>query len=167
MTLDEFNQTPAAQASEQLAHCVAIPAWRAALVAARPFSSLDALLNQGDALARQWDERALKSALAAHPRIGEKAQGQGKEAGLSRSEQASVNGQDKELKQALQAGNAAYEQRFGRVFLIRAKGRSGEEMLAELQRRLANPPWQEQQEALDQLREITLLRLKETFLCTR
>ncbi|MDW8845765.1 2-oxo-4-hydroxy-4-carboxy-5-ureidoimidazoline decarboxylase [Erwinia sp. MMLR14_017] len=163
MTLDEFNQAPVTQASEQLAHCVAIPAWRAALVTARPFSSLDALLNQGDALARQWDEQALNQALSAHPRIGEKAQGNSKEAGLSRGEQASVNAQDTALKQALQAGNAAYEQRFGHVFLIRAKGRSGEEMLAELQRRLTNDPRQEQQEALDQLREITLLRLKETF----
>lgn len=163
MTLDEFNQAPEAEASQQLAHCVAIPDWRAALVAARPFSSLDALLNKGDALAREWDGQALNNALSAHPRIGEQAQGNSKEAGLSRGEQASVNAQDRELKQALQAGNTAYEQRFGRVFLIRAKGRSGEEMLAELQRRLTNDAQHEQQEALDQLREITLLRLKETF----
>lgn len=163
MTLDEFNQAAVAEAGEKLAHCVAIPDWRDALVAARPFSSLAALLNQGDTLARQWDEQSLNQALSAHPRIGEKAQGNSKEAGLSRGEQASVNAQDRELKQALQAGNAAYEQRFGRVFLIRAKGRSGEEMLAELRRRLTNDPQQEQQEALDQLREITLLRLKETF----
>ena len=163
MTLNEFNQALEAEASQQLAHCVAIPDWRAALVAARPFSSLDALLNKGDALAREWDGQALNNALSAHPRIGEKAQGISKEAGLSRGEQASVNAQDRELKQALQAGNTAYEQRFGRVFLIRAKGRSGEEMLAELQRRLTNDAQHEQQEALDQLREITLLRLKETF----
>ncbi|WP_312546041.1 2-oxo-4-hydroxy-4-carboxy-5-ureidoimidazoline decarboxylase, partial [Pantoea eucalypti] len=63
----------------------------------------------------------------------------------------------------MQQGNQAYEARFGRVFLIRAKGRSGEQMLAELQRRLQNSEVTEQQEALDQLREITLLRLKETI----
>jgi len=63
----------------------------------------------------------------------------------------------------MQQGNQAYEARFGRVFLIRAKGRSGEQMLAELQRRLQNSDPAEQQEALDQLREITLLRLKETI----
>ncbi|CCP06256.1 hypothetical protein BN440_1212 [Erwinia amylovora MR1] len=68
-----------------------------------------------------------------------------------------------ELSQALAAGNAAYEQRFGRVFLIRAKGRSGAQIMAELQRRLQNDEQQEQREAIDQLREITLLRLKESF----
>jgi len=70
---------------------------------------------------------------------------------------------DSALQQAMQQGNQAYEARFGRVFLIRAKGRSGEQMLAELQRRLQNSDPAEQQEALDQLREITLLRLKETI----
>ncbi len=70
---------------------------------------------------------------------------------------------DSALQQAMQQGNQAYETRFGRVFLIRAKGRSGEQMLAELQRRLQNSDPAEQQEALEQLREITLLRLKETI----
>ncbi|MEX5585767.1 2-oxo-4-hydroxy-4-carboxy-5-ureidoimidazoline decarboxylase, partial [Pseudomonas lurida] len=64
---------------------------------------------------------------------------------------------DSALQQAMQQGNQAYEARFGRVFLIRAKGRSGEQMLAELQRRLQNSDPAEQQEVLDQLREITLL----------
>ncbi|KGT86325.1 OHCU decarboxylase [Erwinia typographi] len=163
MKLEPFNQAPVAEAKKLIAHCVAIPAWQQALVAARPFSSLTALLETGDRLAAAWDAQALNKALSAHPRIGEKAQGSGKEAELSRGEQSSVNAEDTALKQALKAGNAAYEQRFGRVFLIRAKGRSGEEMLAELLRRLANDPQQEQQEALGQLREITLLRLKETF----
>lgn len=164
MTLEQFNDAPEQEANRQIAHCVAIPEWAGELVAARPFATLEALLKSGDELARSWDGQALNQALSAHPRIGEKAGGNGKEAELSRNEQSSVNAQDDDLKQALRAGNAAYEQRFGRVFLIRAKGRSGEEMLAELQRRLNNDPQPEQQEALNQLREITLLRLKEAFL---
>lgn len=163
MTLEQFNQATADEACRLIAHCVALESWIKALVAARPFSSLDDLLQTGNRLARGWDERALSQALAAHPRIGEKAQGNGKEARLSTSEQGSVKHADDELKEALRLGNVAYEQRFGRVFLIRAKGRSGEQMLAELHRRLGNDPQHEQQEALDQLREITLLRLRDTF----
>ena len=49
---------------------------------------------------------------------------------------------------AIAAGNAAYEQRFGRVFLIRAAGRSPEQILAELQRRLRNDDETEAAEAL-------------------
>ena len=58
------------------------------------------------------------------------------------------------------AGNAAYEARFGRVFLIRAAGRSPEEMLTELERRLANDDETEAREAVGQLAEIALLRLR-------
>ncbi|UWS30149.1 2-oxo-4-hydroxy-4-carboxy-5-ureidoimidazoline decarboxylase [Erwinia pyrifoliae] len=164
MNLSEFNQASAADAQRAISHCVALPDWAASLVAARPWRSLEALLAVADGLAQRWDGVALSQALSAHPRIGERAAGTGKEAQLSRQEQGEVNAADTALRQALAAGNAAYERRFGRVFLIRAKGRSGEQMLAELQRRLQNDMQQEQREAIDQLREITLLRLKESFL---
>lgn len=132
-------------------------------MAARPFATTDALLTRADTLARQWQQPDLAAALSAHPRIGERARGADKEATLSRGEQSAMQQADHALQQAMQQGNQAYEARFGRVFLIRAKGRSGEEMLAALQRRLQNDDQAEQQEALDQLREITLLRLRETI----
>ena len=102
----------------------------------------------------------LTQALSAHPRIGEKPTGEQAHAALSRQEQGNVNDRDTQLAQALKAGNARYEARFGRVFLIRAKGRSGEAILAALSRRLQNSERDEVQEALAQLREITLLRLE-------
>ncbi len=61
---------------------------------------------------------------------------------------------------AIAAGNAAYEERFGRVFLIRAAGRSPEQILAELRRRLGNDDDAEAREALGQLAEIAILRLR-------
>ena len=61
---------------------------------------------------------------------------------------------------AIAAGNAAYEQRFGRVFLIRAAGRTPEQILTELQRRLRNDDQAEASEALAQLAEIAILRLR-------
>ena len=79
---------------------------------------------------------------------------------LSRQEQGAVDNRDRQLAQALQEGNARYEARFGRVFLIRAKGRSGEEILRALNARLENSDAQEVQAALEQLWEITLLRLE-------
>ena len=163
MDVPTFNQLSADEARAAIRHCVAIPHWQQALVAARPFANTGALLATADALARQWQQPQLETALSAHPRIGERANGTDKEAALSRGEQSAMQQADYALQQAMQQGNQAYEARFGRVFLIRAKGRSGEQMLAELQRRLQNSDVAEQQEALDQLREITLLRLKETM----
>ncbi len=71
-----------------------------------------------------------------------------------------MNDRDAGLAQALREANARYEARFGRVFLIRAKGRSGEEILQALHARLENSDAQEVRAALEQLREITLLRLE-------
>jgi 2-oxo-4-hydroxy-4-carboxy-5-ureidoimidazoline decarboxylase len=67
---------------------------------------------------------------------------------------------DSRTRAALVEGNHAYEERFGHVFLIRAAGRSPEEMLAELQRRLANDAETERHEATEQLAQITGLRLR-------
>lgn len=63
------------------------------------------------------------------------------------------------IQQALYQGNLEYEHKFGHIFLIRAAGRTGQDMLSELQRRLSNNPQQEQQEVQQQLTEIALLRL--------
>lgn len=164
MNLATFNALPAAQAQAALAHCVAIPHWREALAAARPFSSTAALLAEAERLTQSWSHVDLEQALTAHPRIGERASGAEKEAALSRQEQSAMGDADAALQQAMRAGNQAYEARFGRVFLIRASGRSGAEMLAQLQRRLTNDESTETREALQQLREITLLRLKESLL---
>ncbi|HEV7949033.1 MAG TPA: 2-oxo-4-hydroxy-4-carboxy-5-ureidoimidazoline decarboxylase, partial [Glaciihabitans sp.] len=58
---------------------------------------------------------------------------------------------------------AAYEARFGRVFLIRAAGRSRAEILSELTRRLELDDETELAIVGEQLRDIALLRLTTQF----
>ena len=162
-TLIEFNDGSENEALDLIAACVAIPAWTENLVAARPYLNVDVLQHYASQLTLDWGGEELNQALAAHPRIGEKARGNSKEAVFSKGEQSAVDTQNSALTFALAKGNAEYEERFGRVFLIRAKGRSGEDILAELHRRLNNSPAQEEAEALEQLRQITLLRLEGVF----
>lgn len=159
IALNHFNQLDHEAAMALLQPCVALPGWTAALVAARPFTSLAALQHTAQVLAESWGCAELEQALSAHPRIGEKPAGQQAHAALSRQEQSAVNAHDRQLAEALRAGNADYEARFGRVFLIRAKGRSGEEILQALEQRLTHSDAEEITVALEQLREITLLRL--------
>lgn len=160
MQLSEFNGADAETAAQQASVWAPIPAWVDALVAGRPYASTDALAARADALAREWSPADLDAAIAHHPRIGAKVGGSGAEAAASRSEQASMATAADEITRAIAAGNGDYEARFGRVFLIRAAGRSPEEMLAELTRRLGNDDTAEAAEALDQLRQIALLRLR-------
>ena len=120
------------------------------------FNALDA----ADAACRHLTEADVAEALDAHPRIGDRAEGESTDAQFSRAEQASVADVDASTREQLRAGNLAYEERFGRVFLIRAAGRSPAEMLAELRRRLGNDPDTERREVADQLCQITRLRVE-------
>ena len=160
IALHDFNHLPHEKALALIHPCVALPEWADALALRRPYASRDELFSTANALTQNWDEAALAQALNAHPRIGEKPAGSQAEAALSRQEQGEVNDRDAALARALREGNARYEALFGRVFLIRAKGRSGEEILQALHARLENSDAQEVRAALEQLREITLLRLE-------
>ncbi|MFU2316190.1 2-oxo-4-hydroxy-4-carboxy-5-ureidoimidazoline decarboxylase [Rahnella sp. PCH160] len=163
MTLEEFNALSAFDAVALLRPLVNIPGWAKKVSDGRPYFSLEQALQSAEAACESWQPEDVWQALSAHPRIGERANGSGKEAQLSRGEQATLNISQQAIIEALHDGNQRYEQRFGRVFLIRAKGRRSEEILENLQRRLQNTPEAEYQETAQQLQEITLLRFKESL----
>ncbi|MCI0688015.1 MAG: hypothetical protein L0Y54_12365, partial [Sporichthyaceae bacterium] len=98
-------------------------------------------------------------ALAAHPRIGERATGETREAGWSRHEQSAALDASGEVRRALAAANLAYEQRFGHVFLICATGRSDTEMLTAARARLTHDEVTEQGVVRIELGRIVALRL--------
>lgn len=160
MQLEEFNAVSRREAVDFLRPCLDIPSWLDELADGRPYSSLEELLAAGQAAANPFTSGEIEAALAHHPRIGERAQGSSTEARLSRSEQAGLGAADAALEQALVEGNLAYEKKFGRVFLIRAAGRSREEILAALNTRLGHTREEEQSITGQQLREIALLRLE-------
>jgi 2-oxo-4-hydroxy-4-carboxy-5-ureidoimidazoline decarboxylase len=151
---------PDAQAAEQLRACNASPVWIEQVLAHRPYADLDSVLDTAENAARDLDWSEVRQALDAHPRIGQRADGGSTEAQWSRREQSAVGTSDARTQELLRAGNAEYERRFGHVFLIRAAGRSAEEMLAELDRRLGNDETSERAEVTEQLAQITRLRLQ-------
>ncbi|MFK4806041.1 2-oxo-4-hydroxy-4-carboxy-5-ureidoimidazoline decarboxylase [Microbacterium sp. ZW CA_36] len=160
MNIDEFNALDAAAAHESVAVWAGIPSWVETLVGGRPYGTVDELAARAAALATLWTRADLDAAVAQHPRIGARVTGENAEAVASRREQASMSDAAADVAARIADGNAAYEARFGRVFLIRAADRSPEEMLAELERRLGNDDDAEAREAAGQLAEIALLRLQ-------
>lgn len=139
-----------------LRDCAKVEAWVAAVIAGRPYPDVEALLSAAAEAAETWGEPEIDAALADHPRIGERHAGDARAAALSASEQAGVQGD----ADALAAGNRAYEEAFGRIFLIRAAGRSSAEVLRQLHARLGNDPRTEVGVVAGELREIALLRLR-------
>lgn len=148
-----FNALPADQAAARLDACLHAPGWVAAVLAGRPYPDRESLLATAYRFGVTLSDADLDSALAAHPRIGDRP------SELSRREQSGVDAADAQLAADLHAGNVAYEERFGRVFLIRAAGRSGPEMLAALRERLAHDNETELSVVRDQLARIAQLRL--------
>jgi allantoicase len=155
-----LNSLPTAEAHQVLQTCCASRAWVERMAAGRPYADLDALLQAGDRAVGELGRDDLAEALAAHPRIGQRAEGSSTDAVWSRQEQASVGDTDAAVRAALQEGNRAYEERFGHVFLISASGRSAQEMLAALRDRLGNDPDTEWGVVAEELRQITRLRLE-------
>jgi len=163
MNLEQFNLLKDEQAIEALKSCVHIQSWIQTILQQRPFISTEELYQTASLQAQTWKWSEISQALALHPRIGEKKAAialSAKEQKFSQNEQALLD-PNRDLQQALSQGNLAYEHKFGHIFLIRASGRSGTEMLAELNRRLENSDEQEQQEVKQQLSEIALTRLKQ------
>jgi 2-oxo-4-hydroxy-4-carboxy-5-ureidoimidazoline decarboxylase len=152
--LDDFNDEPADQAVQALRACNAAPRFAAEIVAGRPYRDVETLVGRAEEVARALPWADVAIALAAHPRIGDRVDGSSAEAESSRREQSSMG-------DALLEGNRAYEERFDHVFLIRASGRSPEEMLAELRRRLDNDEDAERAEVTEQLAQITAIRVRE------
>ena len=157
-SLAQFNGRPAAEVAQVLRPCLDVDRWAVIVAAGRPYADIDALLARARSAGDPFTAAEIDAALAHHPRIGERPHGSSAEVQLARSEQSGLNlGSDTEPR--LAAGNAAYEQRFGRVFLIRAAGRTSQEILGELETRLDNDPDQEIAVIGDQLRQIAALRL--------
>ena len=131
--------------------------WAEQVAGGRPYADVAALQAAADQVWTGLGPDDWLEALAAHPRIGERG---GASADWSRREQAGVGAADAELQAAIADGNAAYERRFGHVFLISAAGRGAGELLAALQDRLGNDPGTELRVAAGEHRRITRLRLE-------
>jgi 2-oxo-4-hydroxy-4-carboxy-5-ureidoimidazoline decarboxylase len=159
--LEHFNAEPVDRAREVLRACNAAPSFAVRVAAGRPYPDADTLVARAEEVSRALPWEEVVAALAAHPRIGDRVAGSSAEAAASRREQSAMGAADADLRAAMVEGNRAYEERFDQVFLIRAAGRSAEEMLGELRRRLGNSPEEERVEVTEQLAQITGLRVRQ------
>jgi len=155
--LADLNALPARDFEELLLRCCAAPGWARRVTEGRPYHCLDDLIAAADAAWADRDPGDLDAAMAGHPRIGER-----RLSGFSAQEQAGVQAGagDAATLAALADGNAAYEQRFGHVFLICATGRGPAEILAELNRRMAHDPAAEREAAAAEIGKINEIRLR-------
>lgn len=152
--LAELNALPARDFEKLLLGCCAAPGWARRVTEGRPYESMADLIAAAGAAWAAREPGDLDAAMAGHPRIGER-----RLSGFSAQEQSGV-GADPAAAAALADGNAAYEQRFGHVFLICATGKGPAEILAELNRRMAHDPATEREVAAAEIGKINETRLR-------
>jgi 2-oxo-4-hydroxy-4-carboxy-5-ureidoimidazoline decarboxylase len=160
--LAAFNTADAGEVRDRLLTLTASPRWAEELVSDRPYADLDAVLVHSDEILRAIDVTELDAALAGHPRIGERvdaAHFDDESAARSAREQAGANTADSGQKRELAEVNAAYENRFGRIYLVAAAGLSAAELLAKAQARLGHEPQAELDVVRAELATITRSRL--------
>ena len=159
--LARWNRVSVEAASTEIMPCNGSHAWVSGLVARRPRGSVEELFATADEIWWKLPEEDWREAFDSHPRIGERHAKAASEAGLrwSAGEQSSISEEDA-VRGALVEGNRRYEERFGRVFIVCATGKSSAEILTILEARLGNGPEAELREAAEQQRRISQLRLR-------
>lgn len=161
--LDRLNSLPPGQAEGELLKCCASRRWASTIADSRPFANVDQLFEKAERVWWSLGGTDWLEAFHAHPKIGEQkaAAAELKEAqDWSAQEQSGTRDASADTIVALAAGNHEYERRFGFIFIICATGKSSDEMLEILNRRLRNSPETELQIAAEEQRKITRLRLE-------
>jgi 2-oxo-4-hydroxy-4-carboxy-5-ureidoimidazoline decarboxylase len=161
--LARWNRLPADEAENDILPCCGSQAWAHRMAAQRPLADEASVLaacdetwwNLGNG---DWDE-----AFRSHPRIGETRAERpfhARSAEWSAHEQREAAAAGDVVKIALAEANREYEQRFDRIFIVCASGKTAPEILDILRHRLRNDPEIELREAVDQQRQIMHLRIK-------
>jgi OHCU decarboxylase len=160
--LRRWNEVDEEGALASMLACCAARRWAQAMIAARPFADAESLTEAADAIWMTMGEADWMEAFSAHPRIGEGATKHASAQSLawSRGEQSSTVMAPNQVMIDLAEGNAKYEERFGFTYIVCATGKTAEEMLSILRRRLNSERRTELREAAEQQRQILQIRLR-------
>jgi len=158
-----LNSLDGEAAQAALVNCCGATRWVRGMLDALPFAGLPQFFQKAEQLFAELTREDWLEAFRHHPRIGEKkaAEAQSAQAqSWSKQEQSGVKVSTVETQAALIEANRAYEARFGYIFLVCATGKSSDEMLALLRKRLQNDAEKEFHIAAGEQQKITRLRLE-------
>jgi allantoicase len=144
--------------AHELRNVCASTRWIETFYAARPFASWEQMIETSDRIWNALEPRDWLEAFSGHPRIGERKKG------WSTQEQSGTRTASAETMERLAAGNRAYEEKFNFIYLVCATGRTAEEMVADLERRMQNDRDTELRIAAAEQAKITALRLEKLVL---
>jgi 2-oxo-4-hydroxy-4-carboxy-5-ureidoimidazoline decarboxylase len=163
MTIEELNNIDRKDLFHELYKCCGSTAWAKNLTDFRPFKNKEELFRLSDMIWTSCENDEVLEAFTQHPKIGDIKNIEKKFAATKEwasGEQAGVNVATTETLEALAQGNLEYENKFGYIFIVCATGKSADEMLALLKKRLPNDEDTELRIAMAEQNKITHIRLE-------
>jgi allantoicase len=161
--VQHFNRLSPEQARQALLDCCGSQKWVEEMLQRMPYPDLAYVLDTAD---KTWAALGPADCLEAfrhHPAIGAKRAEKTQSAAArrwSKGEQSVAQTAAPQTMAALARANEKYQAKFGHVFLICATGKTSEEILAGLERRITNDPEVELCIAAEEQRKITRIRLE-------
>jgi OHCU decarboxylase len=161
-SLERWNAADESSALDAMMACCGARRWATAMVERRPILDATELRAAADQIWDAMQEPDWLEAFACHPRIGERKSSHlsSQSSTWSKQEQSSVTAANETMLAQLAEGNTRYEDKFGFTYIVCATGKSTEEMLSILNRRLAGDRTLELREAAEQQRQIMQIRLR-------
>ncbi len=161
-SISELNALSAEDAKVAFSNCCTSQSWIDGMVAARPFISKALCHETALSVWAGLGEQDFLQAFEGHPKIGDVTSLREKYAHtkkLASGEQSSVDEASEEVIQNLSAGNTAYDEKNGFIFIVCATGKSAAEMLELLNQRLPNEREVELKNAAAEQAKITAIRI--------
>lgn len=158
-----LNELGPAEARAELLKCCGATRWAETIEHRRPYASLNQLLATASDVWWGLDQADWLEAFRSHPKIGEQKAASAVSAQSqkwSAQEQQGVQQAAPDTVEKLAKLNLDYEKKFGFIFIVCATGKSSDEILALLEKRLPNEPAAELPIAAGEQAKITELRLR-------
>jgi OHCU decarboxylase len=158
-----LNALSAREATQEFLKCCGSKRWARAMTHRRPYAGVEDLTLTSDKIWWSLDRADWLEAFRSHPKIGGKKAAEivsEQSQQWSGQEQAGVASAAQQTRDELAQLNREYEAKFGFIFIICATGKSADEMLANLRRRMQNEIETELPIAAAEQAKITEIRLK-------
>jgi len=166
ISVEEFDTMSFEEAFETMRDCCGSTTWVNDMVSRRPFGEFDVLIAAADDAWAKTTEKDWLEAFEHHPRIGDTGTTATQSAAAkswSSHEQAGVKPASSALQEELAAVNAAYERKFGHIYVVCAAGKDVTEMLDMAKARMTNDHSTELRVSAEEQRKIMQLRLRKLF----
>jgi len=160
--IEKLNNLSKENQKFELEKCCGSSKWIKSMLDSIPYSDNDSLHNNCDIAWSKCIEEDYLEAFTHHPQIGDIKSLKKKFSNTSHwasNEQKGTSIASDEILQELKSGNEAYLKKFGFIFIVCATGKSAQQMLELLNKRLPNNRDKELIIAANEQNKITHLRL--------